>query len=106
MQILFPCCLAYLPICLRFCSYLQKAELRCLLPKSLLDHGFFGEKCQDSTKSVAGQTYDYSWSGERKVPSYLNKLVFPQEFLVALRTIAMQEHELRQVTSLLGEVMP
>ncbi|XP_074567670.1 uncharacterized protein LOC141824307 [Curcuma longa] len=82
----------------------QKAELRCLLPKSLLDHGFFSEKCQDSTKSLAGQTYNYSWSGERKVPSYLSKLVFPQEFLVALRTIAMQEHELRQVTSLLEEL--
>lgn len=55
---------------------------------------------------MAGQTYNYSWSGEREVPSYLSKLVFPQEFLVALRTIAMQEHELRQVTSLLGKVMP
>ncbi|THU61379.1 hypothetical protein C4D60_Mb07t22660 [Musa balbisiana] len=82
----------------------QKAELRCLLPKSLLDHGFFSERNEDSKKSLVGQSYNYSWSGQRKVPSYLSRLVFPQEFLVALRTIAMQEHELRQVVSLLEEL--
>nr|XP_009407950.1 PREDICTED: histone-lysine N-methyltransferase setd3 isoform X1 [Musa acuminata subsp. malaccensis] len=82
----------------------QKAELRCLLPKSSLNHGFFSERNEDSKKSLVGQSYNYSWSGQRKVPSYLSKLVFPQEFLVALRTIAMQEHELRQVVSLLEEL--
>ncbi|WOL19169.1 histone-lysine N-methyltransferase setd3 isoform X1 [Canna indica] len=80
----------------------QKAELRCLLPKSLLDHGFFSEKEQDSKKSPV--SHNYSWSGVRKAPSYLSKLIFSQEFLMALRTIAMQEHELRQVTSLLEEL--
>ncbi|XBI76370.1 hypothetical protein VPH35_069613 [Triticum aestivum] len=85
---------------------MQKAELRCLLPTSLLDRGFFG------TSTSSGEDDDnkkkhfssYSWSGQRKVPSYLQKNVFPQEFLSTLRTIAMQEHELEQVASLLGEV--
>lgn len=90
--------------CLWIWFHLQKAELRCLLPKSSLNHGFFSERNEDSKKSLVGQSYNYSWSGQRKVPSYLSKLVFPQEFLVALRTIAMQEHELRQVVSLLEEV--
>ncbi|RRT78287.1 hypothetical protein BHE74_00037457 [Ensete ventricosum] len=82
---------------------MQKAELRCLLPKSLLDHGFFSERNEHSKKSLVSQSYNYSWSGQRKVPSYLSELVFPQEFLMALRTIAMQEHELRQVLGASGE---
>ncbi|VFQ85978.1 unnamed protein product [Cuscuta campestris] len=47
---------------------------------------------------------NYSWSGERKIPSYLNRLVFPEEFMTALRTIAMKEDELYKVTSLLSEL--
>lgn len=85
----------------------QKAELRCLLPRNLLDHGFFaGSPLQngDNGKGPAGLC-NYSWSGQRKVPSYLSQLVFPQEFITALRTIAMKEHELSQVASLLAELV-
>ncbi|CAI9101677.1 OLC1v1039055C1 [Oldenlandia corymbosa var. corymbosa] len=86
----------------------QKAELRCLLPRSLLDHGFFppsitqGEK---DDKCKAAPASSYSWSGHRKSPSYLNTLVFPDDFLTALRTIAMKENELYQVVSLLEELV-
>lgn len=87
---------------------MQKAELRCLLPTSLLDRGFFGTSTSsgedDDNKKNASHFSSYSWSGQRKVPSYLHKNVFPQEFLSTLRTIAMQEYELEQVASLLGEV--
>ncbi|EMS45103.1 Calcium-dependent protein kinase 3 [Triticum urartu] len=85
---------------------MQKAELRCLLPTSLLDRGFFGtstSSSEDDNKKNASHFSSYSWSGQRKVPSYLHKNLFPQEFLSTLRTIAMQEHELEQVASLLGE---
>lgn len=80
---------------------LQKAELRCLLPRTLLDTGFFtgcpkDDKCQLS---------NFSWSGQRKVPSYAHKLVFPQEFMAALRIISMQDHEMKKTTSLLEELV-
>ena len=86
--------------------YLQKGELRCLLPRSLLDNGFFGIRSnedKDNKKNISPIS-SYSWSGQHKVPSYLHKIVFPQEFMSTLRTIAMQDHELEQVASLLGEV--
>ncbi|XP_022681583.1 uncharacterized protein LOC101778382 [Setaria italica] len=85
---------------------IQKGELRCLLPRSLLDNGFFcicSSEDKDDKKNIS-PFCNYSWSGQRKVPSYLHKIVFPQEFLSTLRTIAMQEHEIEQVASLLGEV--
>ncbi|XP_062156775.1 uncharacterized protein LOC133864450 isoform X4 [Alnus glutinosa] len=85
----------------------QKAELRCLLPRSLLDHGFFSE-CTAKSKGndkCEGRVCNYSWSGQRKTPSYLNKLVFPEKFLTALRTIALQEDELFQVQSMLEELV-
>nr|AKM76820.1 SET domain-containing protein [Pelargonium exstipulatum] len=86
----------------------QKAEMRCLLHKSLLDHGFFAasppkDKGKDTCKAV--QTCNYSWSGQRKTPSYVNKLVFPDDFLTTLRTIAMREDELFKVSSLLEELV-
>ncbi|XP_052171256.1 protein-lysine N-methyltransferase EFM1 isoform X2 [Diospyros lotus] len=85
-----------------------QAELRCLLPQSLLDHGFFPlctpEK-DGNDKSTVGGAHNYSWCGQRKMPSYLNKLVFPEDFLTALRTIAMQEEEVYQATSLLKELV-
>uniref|UniRef100_A0A1D1XHJ1 Putative ribulose-1,5 bisphosphate carboxylase/oxygenase large subunit N-methyltransferase, chloroplastic n=1 Tax=Anthurium amnicola TaxID=1678845 RepID=A0A1D1XHJ1_9ARAE len=87
---------------------IQKAELRCLLPKSLLDHGFFSRNLiedLDSNNSPVCPYNLYSWSGQRKVPPYLNKLIFPEEFLTALRTISLQEHELIQVSSLLEELV-
>ncbi|RLM54549.1 hypothetical protein C2845_PM10G00150 [Panicum miliaceum] len=85
---------------------IQKGELRCLLPRGLLDNGFFGihsSEDKDNKKNISPFS-SYSWSGQRKVPSYLHKIVFPQEFMSTLRTIAMQDHELEQVASLLGEV--
>nr|AKM76808.1 SET domain-containing protein [Geranium incanum] len=86
----------------------QKAEMRCLLHKSLLDHGFFPvgfpkDKC--SANKEVGRTCNYSWSGQRKTPSYVNTLVFPEDFLNTLRTIAMREDELFQVSSLLEELV-
>ncbi|XP_010278513.1 PREDICTED: uncharacterized protein LOC104612687 isoform X2 [Nelumbo nucifera] len=86
----------------------QKAEMRCLLPRSLLDHGFFSshsQKDEDNNKRRSGLVCNYSWSGLRKMPSYLDKLVFPEEFLITLRTIAMREDELLQVSSLLEELV-
>lgn len=85
----------------------QKAELRCLLPRSLLDHGFFPvgiPKDEGNDSCRRDQVCSYSWSGERKMPSYLNKLVFPDKFLSALRIIAMKEDEIFQVSTLLEEV--
>ncbi|KAF7154100.1 hypothetical protein RHSIM_Rhsim01G0154800 [Rhododendron simsii] len=86
----------------------QKAELKCLLPRSLLDHGFFQagtlQKESDDKCNVVPVS-NYSWCGQRKMPSYLNRLVFPEDFLTALRTIAMLEDELYQVSSLLQELV-
>ena len=85
----------------------QKAELRCLLPKHLLDRGFFPSLSSGSKKideRASNKIPNYSWSGQRKIPSYVDKLVFPEEFLTSLRTIAMQENELFKVKSLLEEV--
>lgn len=85
----------------------QKSEMRCLLPRSLLDQGFF-PKCpppkESNDKCTASQVCNYSWSGQRKMPSYVNNLVFPEDFLTSLRTIAMREDELYHVSSLLEEV--
>ncbi|KAJ8748901.1 hypothetical protein K2173_013334 [Erythroxylum novogranatense] len=86
----------------------QKAEMRCLLPKSLLDHGFFppenpNKDCKIEEK--ADRFCNFSWSGHRKSPSYVKNLVFPEEFLTALRTITMQEDELYKVSSLLEELV-
>lgn len=81
--------------------------MRCLLPKRLLDRGFFSVSPQQNdarNKRPVDHFCDYSWSGQRKVPSYLNQLVFPEDFFTALRTIAMQEHELLQVSSMVEEV--
>nr|AKM76814.1 SET domain-containing protein [Melianthus villosus] len=86
----------------------QKAEMRCLLPKGLLDHGFFPEGIpsdKENSNCEVDQACNYSWSGHRKTPSYLSKLVFPQDFLTALRTIAMKEDEIFHVSSLLEELV-
>ncbi|XP_055817376.1 uncharacterized protein LOC129886629 isoform X2 [Solanum dulcamara] len=86
----------------------QKAELRCLLPRSLLNRGSFppsNSSVEDKDKSVSSQVCNYSWSGQRKTPSYLHKLVFPADFLNALRTLAMKENELYRVSSLLEELV-
>ncbi|KAL6861596.1 hypothetical protein ACP4OV_017296 [Aristida adscensionis] len=84
---------------------IQKGELRCLLPRSLLDNGFFGIRSNEDKDKKKNTSHfsSYSWSGLRKVPSYLHKIVFPQEFMSTLRTIAMQEHEIERVALLLGE---
>ncbi|XP_074273062.1 uncharacterized protein LOC141596719 [Silene latifolia] len=85
----------------------QRAELRCLLPRSLLDHGFFLDCTSENNtpESSVNKTCNYSWSGQRKTPSYVNKLVFPDDLLTSLRTIAMQEDELFKVQSLLEELV-
>ncbi|KAF3614846.1 putative SPX domain-containing membrane protein-like [Capsicum annuum] len=86
----------------------QKAELRCLLPRSLLNRGFFpptNSSVEGKDKSVSSQVSNYSWSGQRRTPSYLHKLVFPADFLNALRTLAMKENELYHVSSLLEELV-
>ncbi|XP_075094366.1 uncharacterized protein LOC107795691 isoform X2 [Nicotiana tabacum] len=86
----------------------QKAELRCLLPRSLLNRGFFppsDASGEDKDKCISSQVCNYSWSGQRKMPSYLHKLVFPADFLNALRTVAMKENELYSVSSLLEELV-
>ncbi|XP_040861117.1 uncharacterized protein [Glycine max] len=85
----------------------QKAEMRCLLPKTSLDNGFFPLNTQNSeenNKSKADKVCNYSWSGQRKMPSYVNKLVFPEKFMTTLRTIAMQEDEVFKVSSMLEEL--
>lgn len=87
--------------------YLQKAETRCLLPKTLLDNGFFPigiKKGGENDKCKMNLACNYSWSGQRKTPSYAHKLVFPEKFMTALRTIAMQENEIYKVSSMLEEV--
>ena len=81
--------------------------MRCLLPKTLLDRGFFpvsNLRNGQNDELTDHQSCNYSWSGQRRAPSYLKKLVFPEAFLTALRTIAMQEDELSRVSSLLEEV--
>ncbi|PKI45384.1 hypothetical protein CRG98_034189 [Punica granatum] len=86
----------------------QKAELRCLLPRSLLDQGFFprrASKDKGDNKQEIERAANFSWSGQRRTPSYRNKLVFPENFLTALRTIAMKEEQLSQVTHLLEELI-
>ncbi|KAG5117958.1 hypothetical protein JHK84_044071 [Glycine max] len=88
-----------------FCNYtfcffvlcLQKAEMRCLLPKTLLDNGYFTIGTQNSGENNKGKVdkvYNYSWGGQTKMPSYVNKLVFPEICMTTLRTIVMQEDEL------------
>ncbi|CAH9108328.1 unnamed protein product [Cuscuta epithymum] len=86
----------------------QKAEMRCLLPRSLLKEGFFPPctpQIEMSDKHSGNHMKNYSWSGERKLPSYSNRLVFPEDFLSTLRTIAMREDELFKVTTLLSELV-
>ncbi|KAJ4806403.1 Histone-lysine N-methyltransferase setd3 [Rhynchospora pubera] len=86
---------------------IQSAEMRCLLPKTLLDIGFFStcQKDNGTSTSYASEITNYSWSGERKAPSYLNRLVFPEEFMVTLRTISMKDFQIDQVSSMFGEVL-
>ncbi|KAF5181330.1 Set domain-containing protein, partial [Thalictrum thalictroides] len=87
---------------------IQKAEMRCLLPRTLLDQGFFPatpRQCEESSVLQGDRMCNYSWSGQREIPSYSSKLVFPEDFLTALRTIAMKEEELNKVSSLLEELI-
>ncbi|CAM8899605.1 unnamed protein product [Rhodiola kirilowii] len=87
-------------------SKLQNAEMRCLLSRHLLAGGFFPvETSQNDCNSKAAKVSNYSWSGKRRMPSYLSKLVFPEDFLTALRTISMKEDQLYQVSSMLEELV-
>lgn len=84
----------------------QKLQLRWLLPTPLLHKGFSSESSQSSVgrKNDWSQMSGYSWSGHRKVPSYMDHLIFPEDLMAALRTIAMQEHDMHGVISLLTEL--
>ncbi|XP_068634491.1 uncharacterized protein [Aristolochia californica] len=87
---------------------IQGLEMRCLLPRRLLENGFFqGSPCKNerNKKDSVIQSCSYSWGGQRKVPSYLTKLVVPEDFLAALRTVAMKEKELLQVSTFLEELV-
>lgn len=71
--------------------------MRCLLPKTLLDNGYFPIGTQNSGENNKGKVdkvCNYSWGGQTKMPSYVNKLVFPEICMTTLRTIVMQEDEL------------
>ncbi|KAK8640438.1 hypothetical protein V6N13_008192 [Hibiscus sabdariffa] len=86
----------------------QKATMRCLLPKSLLARGFFPTGSSNDKANNTCETdriCNFSWSGHRKTPSYLNKLVFTEDFMTALRTIAMQEDQVSKVSSMLEELV-
>ncbi|XP_010474823.1 PREDICTED: ribosomal lysine N-methyltransferase set10 isoform X1 [Camelina sativa] len=86
----------------------QKAQLRYLLPKSALNHGFFPQttsKLRESDEKETVRSCSFSWSGQRKMPSYMNKLVFPEDFMTGLRTIAMQEEEIYKVSAMLEELV-
>lgn len=79
--------------------------MRCLLPRHLLAHGFFPtETSQNDRKNKITNLSNYSWSGQRRAPSYLSNLIFPDEFLTTLRTISMNEEQLYQVSAMLQEV--
>lgn len=86
---------------------MQKGDMRCLLPRSLLCQGLSEESVEQKESSLSGtasHVCNYSWSGQRKLPSYIGKLVFPEKFMASLRTIAMQEEDIYRVSSLLEEV--
>ncbi|XP_012482850.2 protein-lysine N-methyltransferase EFM1 isoform X1 [Gossypium raimondii] len=87
----------------------EKAAMRCLLPKNLLDHGFFptgSSNCKaNNTSEADDRICNFSWSGHRKTPSYLSKLVFPEDFMTALRTIAMKDEEVSKVSAMLEELV-
>ncbi|CAN0864518.1 Ribulose-1,5 bisphosphate carboxylase/oxygenase large subunit N-methyltransferase, chloroplastic [Linum grandiflorum] len=86
----------------------QKAEMRYLLPKSLLNKGFFpvgDTRNGKHDKAEATKASNFSWSGQRRTPCYIDKLVFLDDFLTALRTVAMREDELFKVSSLLEELV-
>ncbi|KAG9453043.1 hypothetical protein H6P81_005947 [Aristolochia fimbriata] len=87
---------------------MQGVEMRCLLYRRLLENGFFQgslHKDDRNKKDSVVQNSSYSWGGRRKVPSYLSKLVFPEDFMAALRTVAMKEAELLQVSTVLQELV-
>ncbi|XP_050237305.1 uncharacterized protein LOC126687004 [Mercurialis annua] len=85
----------------------QKAEMRCILPKASLDRGFFSARTSkdDTDIKTKREVCNFSWSGQRPTPSYVDKLVFPEDFLTSLRTLAMREDELYRVSSLLEELL-
>lgn len=87
----------------------QKLPLRWLLSSSLLKTGCVNQRnCEASPKSNALKeelySHNYSWSGRRKPPHILEKPVFPEELVAALRIIAMTQEEVQSATALLEEV--
>ncbi|CAM6096871.1 unnamed protein product [Calypogeia fissa] len=87
----------------------QKLPLRWLLPTSLLEVGYVNQpdiKASPSSDISKDNQHSnsYSWSGHRKPPHNLDRQVFPEEMLAALRIIAMTEEEVQSTTSLLAEL--
>lgn len=86
----------------------QNLSLRWLFPAALLQRGFYAEERpvllsrQELCEPLAPSSY--SWSGNRKPPTYLNQFVFPEEAIAALRVVAMKEDEVKVVQSLLQEL--
>ncbi|KAI8000767.1 hypothetical protein LOK49_LG09G00273 [Camellia lanceoleosa] len=60
---------------------------------------------ESNDKCTIDRFCNYSWCGQRKMPSYVKKLVFPEDFLTTLRIIAKQEDEIYLVSSLLQELV-
>lgn len=87
----------------------QELELRWLLSLSLLKKGFLKQAQSeepDSTEEPPKKQVScgYSWSGNRPPPRELDRIVFPEAVIAALRTVAMTEAELHATVGLLDEV--
>ncbi|XP_057867439.2 uncharacterized protein LOC131074771 isoform X2 [Cryptomeria japonica] len=84
----------------------QNLQLRWLLPESLLRKGNSNESSLtlDGCMKDSSQVLGYSWSGHRKLPSYMDHFVFPEDLMAALRTIAMKEENMHAIMSLLKEL--
>lgn len=85
----------------------QTLILRWLLPGALLQKGFYNEERINPPESIKlgdQACCSYSWSGNRKPPSFLNRFVFPEETIAALRVVAMKEDEMQTVLSMLDEL--
>ena len=91
-----------------YACLMQNSTLRWLLPRTLLHNGFYSKEsispnileCDNSAFCTS-----YSWSGNRKPPSFLKQFVFPEDMIAALRIVSMKEDELQAVISMLEEVL-
>ena len=88
---------------------IKNLTLRWLLPGSLLQSGFYSKESISQPNTLEcdnpASCTSYSWSGNRKPPSFLKQFVFPEDMIAALRIVAMKEDELQTVASMLEEVL-